>query len=421
MQVQQYSIPTERLGDFEKKFQTIANKAAKIGGLVGYKIGERKQERITSTHRDDEGNEYQREYLYDVTLVTVWGEAPRIEGWEVIAVIDHTPAQAGSPFNIVHLLGSGETRERFRTMDNGCDHCGFDRKRKKTVVIRNLDTREQKHVGLGCLADFTGSNDPHRAARLCQYVNSTLYDWGGFGSDAEPLVEKELYLELVASDIRRHGWQSRSESRDQSTADSALERYNRLGDSESRIGTEFEAPYDQERVYDIVATITDADRERVTKALDWLEFEADKSNDFIDKLHAALAGKGLVRKHVGIAAALFIAHDKAVARNRDEQARAVSGHVGVVGERDEFVITVTGKREYTKRTYSHYDSPVGVLVMMADDAGNILKWFTSPGKTEARMEESHRYRVAATVKKHGEFKDINETTLSRVSIREELS
>lgn len=430
MQTESYTIPVERTEDFKKKLDAIIRKAEKLGGLVGYKLSDVREETRRGFWTDPAtGKQHTYTYVVQLRDVEVWGETPVIEGWQVVAVIDHTPALAGSPFNIVHALGATpKDIEKFKTTQNDCEHCGYDRQRKTTVAIKHETTREEKQVGLGCLGDFTGSHDPHAAARLCEYLKEALSGGGSWGH-GEPVIAKTDFLEHVASSIRIHGWtpKSRASKSNPATADRAKERLFNRRLAIHTLEREGARDEDRQRALEtlqlIDGLVDDEDRELTEKALEWLEFEANTTNDFIGKLYAALAGQSLVIKHAGIAAALFTAYTRATSRSSvpAEEVKQESGWVGVEGERDEFIVTVTGKRTYEKRAYSYYDSTIGQLVSLTTDEGDVLKWFTTPGGTAGDLEEGKRFRVAATVKSHGEYRGVKETTVNRVHIKEELS
>nr|WP_305910556.1 hypothetical protein [Methylomarinum sp. Ch1-1]MDP4523316.1 hypothetical protein [Methylomarinum sp. Ch1-1] len=66
----------------------------------------------------------------EVHLVTVTGEAPRIEGWGFIAILERIEG-IGRP--IIHAHDRKEISEKFKSEDcpDECEHCNTQRNRKK--------------------------------------------------------------------------------------------------------------------------------------------------------------------------------------------------------------------------------------------------------------------------------------------------
>ena len=72
--------------------------------------------------------------------VTVTGKAPKLDGWRLVAVLDHLVGGAGTIVNVV----PGETVnvEAYTSGKPVCDHCKTTRARKDTVLVRHEDGRE---------------------------------------------------------------------------------------------------------------------------------------------------------------------------------------------------------------------------------------------------------------------------------------
>jgi len=81
-------------------------------------------------------------------------------------------------------------------------------------------------------------------------------------------------------------------------------------------------------------------------------------------------------------------------------------HVGVVGDRTGFTVTVKSIRSFDSQNGER------VSVLFRDLHGRLLSWFTSrPGKW---LEEGKTYDITGTVKEHGSHNGYKQTALHRV-------
>lgn len=87
---------------------------------------------------------------------------------------------------------------------------------------------------------------------------------------------------------------------------------------------------------------------------------------------------------------------------------AISHHVGTVGKRQEFTVTI--KRIVECETAFGMND----LYIMVDADGNVLKWFTS---AYSPMEVGKTYTIKATVKEHSEYNGKAETMVNRVKVQ----
>jgi hypothetical protein len=97
----------------------------------------------------------------------------------------------------------------------------------------------------------------------------------------------------------------------------------------------------------------------------------------------------------------------AKAERQAEQAGA--GHWGTVGKRETVAVEIIALRSF--------DSDYGTrwLVTMKTDEGHILKTWTS-GQFIAAAEVGAKLKIKGTVKEHGTYNDLPETTVTRVTL-----
>jgi hypothetical protein len=107
--------------------------------------------------------------------VTITGTLPQVPGgWQVLAAVDHEATDDGFR-NIVRGYEDGIVAE-WLTAEPNCDHCGADRNRRYTVVVRDADGNVRQ-VGKSCLRDFVG----HQSIET---LMSLATCWGDFISDS---------------------------------------------------------------------------------------------------------------------------------------------------------------------------------------------------------------------------------------------
>ncbi len=210
----------------------------------------------------------------------------------------------------------------------------------------------------------------------------------GYEGRHERVFSMREFCSYVVALARTLGFVSRKDGGQSSTADRVMDHMR-------------PSPFSKD-----VIKPTDDDCIKADAALAWA-CELEAKSDFDHSLRT-LARHGLVeRKHFGIAAYLPIAYDRNLA-SQVKQLKGVSGHVGEIGKREVFQLTVTNLRTM-ETAYG-----LTTLVSFQDGAGHTLKWFCS-GEAPDTFELGAALTVKATVKAHGDFKGVKETTLSRVA------
>jgi hypothetical protein len=252
-----FEIETGDFNSFKAEFAKLAKKAAKLGvEAPTYAVVEAdKVYKATIDH--DTGGILRPARV--VQVVTVSGARPKIAGWTFVVVLQH---EEGG--NIVRRVpGTEDVTIPFdlRTAVPACNHCGYDRRRKDTYVVAHDDGRVLQ-VGRTCLKDFTGHDSPEAIARWAELLGSFVVrvgdgdGEGGGGGYAREYTTLAGFLPAVVASIRRDGWLSRTNARDQgrdgcATADFAWVAL--FGDAKSRANA---------------AQATDEDVARAARALD---------------------------------------------------------------------------------------------------------------------------------------------------------
>lgn len=305
-------------------------------------------------------------------------EIVKLHGWQFMARL--TPMAGGNT-----IAGAGEEiPSRFRTCSIECEHCGTNRKRSDSFVLRH-DSGAWRQVGRTCLVDFIGHANGNSLANrfafyaevdemLNGYSEDEAATWGGGG---------ELTFDLasyIAMGLKVHGGEYvsalRAEERGIASTVELVRGGVGRGYSEEQL----------EKAEEIIAT-----------CIARLTGESDYEHN---ALLVARAGY-CTRKTLGVGVSLIAAYNR-LTRQAAQQARASnSDHVGTLGERREF--TLTKVREIA------FDGQWGTTVraILEDPAGNVYTANNLPGEIGQKLS------FTATINRHSDFRGTKQTDLSR--------
>ena len=402
-----FAIYTDNRGDIDKKLAQITRRAEKLG-VAAPTITEH-ETFIEVKHGIENGQRI--EIRHEKQFVAVAGAAPKIAGWEFLATLQH---EAGG--NIVRKVPGADEIDTtaYRTGDPDCAHCGLDRQRKQSYLVRNVESGEIKQVGSSCLADFLGGLSPQAAVQMFTWLDSLDERLSAGerseGGGIERLIDPKVYLTHVACMMRENGWCSRSKAFDTGG-------YATADDAENNLFAAQRQQRDRDGQQLWIDT-TDEDAARAEKALAWVHdtlAARDNLSDYEHNLVVALTADGLRHKSLGIAASVIRAYEREVEREleaerRDKKREAeadASEWVGEVKERLELTLTVESifeKEGYYGMTY---------ITKLHDEQGRVFKWFGS-----YPLEQGETVHGKWTVKGHDEFRGVKETVITRPALKE---
>lgn len=349
-------------------------------------------------------------YEYEVLLVRVTGDTPKLAGWSLVAKIEYLEDER------MVLCVPGETcPEEFRTRGLECDHCKSQRNRKHVFVLRNTDGQHVQ-VGRSCIKDFLGGISPEQLLAQASWsfsIVNTCRDYEGEGCSRVPeTINIVEYLNAVAICIRRLGWVSKGEvrwSEDSSTS----------SDAWTLCKPDLRTPRDEaifnEWIKDNSLQHQERDEEVAAEALAWaVSAETTGTSDYIYNLGVACRAGYVTRKTAGIVASAISSYLKSCerqveeARNRKDVTKT-RGWVGKEKVRQDFMgLTI----QYIKYIGGKYG--VTTLVAFEDETGNLIRWFSSTNMDN--LNQGDVVDIKATVKKHDTYRDVNQTMISRAKI-----
>jgi hypothetical protein len=384
-----YRINQDRLDVLRKRIDLLNRKAGRLGAdPITLTVT---NEHTTELLDTDDGQR-----IADWTFVVMGNSGPVIPGFAFLAALDHTKADnQGQPAVAIRRLPEfaalqaldeddiaklrGVDLEDFRHAENRCEHCGLRRKRNTTYLMFDKETGTVVQVGSDCLKDFTGAENPEKAARWAEMLAALDADMqaeGMLGHDVagRPAIPTIDYLANAAAVARAHGWQRRWDDgfRVTGTADHAHDNMTNGG---------------------TYATVTKADRQLAADALAWARddlADRDDLSEFDQNLVTYANGDYLGQKGDGLLAYLPQAYLRELKRRVKAGDAALSEWVGQPKQR------IKDLRLKVNSVYSGTNAyGVYYRTRMVDADGNHFLW-----KGSQELEPGETYTMAGTVKGH---------------------
>lgn len=417
MTTKTYDVLVDNLPELESRLAGLNKKAAKLG-CAPIVLTKGATRIVTETVRGKPAERVRQE-------ITLAGDTPKVNGWEFVALLQHE--DGGTIVKATPRAAEGALKG-YRNATPSCDHCQMNRRRNDTFVLMN-EAGAFKQVGRNCLVDFLGHANPHALAAYAELLmvaddfagmsgDEDGFGFGGFGGGNGPRACGMVsFLRVVVAAIREGGWLSRTKARElgrdgAATADLALAEVFR-----------------KEGSTPVVKSILPDDGPEAERllALVGAKFEAtnpEALSDYEHNLRVSMLMGYVTAKTAGIAGSLVVYARREEAKLAE--ARAVASgerkHVGTIGERATFVLTITGMHSFET------DYGVSTWVNFVDATGNKLAWKASgtpqahvvdeggpiPGRTNPdgsemvmpahlatqRIKVGTAYEVVATVEKH---------------------
>lgn len=201
---------------FDAEFQKIAKRARKTGTPIPtYSV------EYTVECRESHKTLHNPEGALRIANVTIEGILPVIEGYEIVAQLDH----ASIPGEVLVRFAPGQECDLSRFHHRQvCDHCKTDRRRNKTVVFREVATGNLVQIGRNCSADFLRTGDIENILKwfnLVSQIESGSLDEDDlrmFGPRIRVSLPVPGFLRLVLWVHGKHGWMSRAKLREREEA-----------------------------------------------------------------------------------------------------------------------------------------------------------------------------------------------------------
>jgi hypothetical protein len=432
-----YFIPEGNIKQFEARIARLIKRAAKLKSVLTYAINRDifKDEKVKFTGNDGKEVECHVRYFQ----VEVTGEEPKYAGWQFIGTLEHTDEG-----NVLRMVPGKIAPPQYRDCAPFCEHCKLKRTRKDTFLVHHIEKGTTTQVGSNCLVDFLGHENPQALAQLASiwvnlneltqlaedahwiaggggnYITKDRQDLLGFLSIVAEIVIQENQFwsrsavnriaekrghnarlpEVTAWRAARYMHPSRedySEAQGFTPSEAAIKLAD---DAREWVLNQYGMPLPEEGGYDAIKAAL-------------LHTARPELNDFEHNLLVVAKGEFCERRTFGIAAYIIEAYRKAHNMIPERKKPAFnSQHFGAVGER--FAkLEVTCEKVHT---WNSEEFGPGSLFKLRTQDGNMAVWRTYNVSEENDMVEGHRYVIAATVKKHGEYNGEKQTEMSRVKV-----
>ena len=110
-------------------------------------------------------------------------------------------------------------------------------------------------------------------------------------------------------------------------------------------------------------------------------------------------------------------------RKAEEARKAVSQHVGQIGKRSTFTVTLEKKVSFEVPSFRGYGTDTKRIYIFSDASGNKLVWKTTSflwkdpdDWNKGSVQEGETATIKATVKDHGDYNGEKQTEITRVAI-----
>lgn len=395
------------------KLQKLAKRAAKYGQEISWT----ERPYVEEVQRVDWSGEKKKVLIHRIEF-EITGTAPRCGDYKFLAALERAPGGV-----LISAVKGAEIGPAGREWDGRCEHCRQPRQRVYAYVVESADG-ERKIVGKSCLRDHLGMDVPAGLLALFQFEPEDISGgdeeggWGGYGRWEESTLG---VIAAARAAIAIWGW--RPSSHEGMTTSSYVNLIFGPVHRDSK-GREINAE-ERKALRDELKAKADHYYDEAQKVLEWGR-NLEPRSDYEHNLKVALAGDFVISKTFNLVISACAAYDRQVAvedkrraeREAEEARKAAmpkSFHLGQPGERLEAVVTI-------EHAFAMPDNGFGpsTLYKMRSDEGPVLAWFTSSGAKCGKdyVERGQRFRIAFTVKAHGEFRDEAETRVLRVKFLE---
>lgn len=386
----------------------IANRRAERSGIaerIGYTVEHYEAE------RNQPGDEigWLPKIIESRVKLTLDVPAVRHEGYTFIGTMSWDP-EAG----LVTRIAPGQTLAK-RPDARECDICHAARDRKDTYVVRKDDTGQEVQVGSNCLVQFLGIRPSGLwmltyDGNLADLTGDDDEERGGGGGRGDYRYPSLAVLAATVAVVHQNGWMSRGKARDwgkTATADTVndvISGYHPTGRGQE----DYAAFLDTMR-----REVHSGQHDEEAAALRDFARTLDDPSEYATNLRAVAGADSVDPRNLPLLASAIaakMARDEKVERERVvREATADSTHIGTVGDKiADHEARITAVRSIDG------DYGTSTLLTMVDGDGNVLKWFASGHHDEWQIGDE--VAVSGTIKDHGEFRGVAETTLTRCKI-----
>lgn len=375
-----FNIPSSNLSTLKKSLDKVNRKAAKLGfSPLTVTYGQAFTMKIPSINSDEK-------ILVEFIPVSVAGDMPLIDGWKVLAHIDHIDG-----INIVKLLpGASKVPADYRTREPYCDHCQSRRIKKYSYIIENTTTQQTMQVGKTCMKDFFGKD-------ITSFMS--WFSWSEkffdelFDEDSEFYkTDRNAFRYPITEAV--------------AVAFASTEEYG-YHNSQSNYPTKYDIDTyffgDSGRAI----TLEPKHHEQAAAAIKWASEQDASTNDFIAAVQSLIQLDSVPARFFGYAAGIVPFYQNSQ-RQQKEAVDVLNQHFGEIKDRLDMTLTLK-----TERTF---EGSYGIthIYTFLDAHNRTVVWFAS---RNMGFEVDETIVAAATIKNHSEYKGVKQTNVTRLKVK----
>ncbi len=395
-----FTMRAERLEEAVRRIDAANKRAEKAGipGRIGYTVEHETRKRQPRLGEfGPEGVETYEDYV-KVTL-----DVPTLkhEGYTFVATLAWDE-QAG----LIVRSVPGQPMVR-RPEARKCDVCNSVRDRKDTYVIREDATGVEHQVGSNCLRQFMGIRP---AGLWLLTFDADDFDdlkegddedsGGGDERERDAVYGTDTVLRVAIAVARDRGWVSRERASiagGLSTSDQVREVLG--GKSKDEEGRRW-----KQRML-VEAQALEEEAREVRDLARTLEGDSE----YVLNLRALASADRVTSRNL----ALLVSAVSAKMRRDEQRAEAEAmGNSQHIGKEKDKIKDVKARVTGVRHVESDYGTKTLLTFVTAD--GNVVKWWASKVINEHRIGDN--VTIAGTIKGHGEFRGVKETTILRAKI-----
>lgn len=402
-----FSISDSKYEKALKKIENANRRLDKAGIADRFEIVSDKERFVEKEKLDEETNTVVKyaELYHDIEI-----NEPKLsyDGYEFQAVMN----AEGDGFIVRSTKEVELNGERPDSMY--CEHCGHNRKRAKTYLIKGPDG-EVKQIGSRCVEAYLGVR-PEGLWALEQDFASTFAGINGGKENPHYTVDETLAMALAASD-NGLGFQSSSSGLRPTSYDVDDIRFG---------GKYVNAEWRSEMLEKTDKIYESGEVQKLRKKI----MDMEPNNDYVKNLQTAINQEYYSsRNHALVVSAVsIIAREERMKKIEEEKERKRKlreetfkpGHVGQPGDKMKNVsYEVMEVKEFTTSDpYSYYGGDITKYVTtMRDEDGHKLTYFASEDIREFKGEDGKVFFTSGRIKEHKEFEGQDQTVLSHMRVK----
>lgn len=352
---------------------------------------------------------------YVTCLAKLEYEVPVIKGWELICTFDIVP-MGKDEIEVFTSKVPGKLIpiEYQNKKEIHCDHCGHNRFRNHSMLMRNVETGEFKEVGSTCVKDFFG-HDPRGFMMYARFSfdfptvkeidpdQEYEYHGQGYRMGCDDLM---AVLTTTNAVIENHGW----------TSATVAYEYNKRS-TKNRVAEQLNPPTNYIKMGIVLLDITEKDKEVAKATIEHfanLSAEEIGDNDYLMNCHKVAKHSMLPWKLFGVGVSMISAYNRFLKGEAEKAKRASEPESNFVGELKERLKDIPVTLVYSRDIFTDFGE--SVLYIWKDAQGNKFKTFYSGSKWS--MEDKETGILTGTVKKHENYKGEKSTMLTRCVVKD---